>query len=206
MSQVEGARVVEIAAPLWRNNVDPAEFRMKLKAAHSAGVRSCYLTSPGLGEAREGAPPEEESNLDSAVRTFAGSRHDPDNLEWPIALDAIDEMSVRGQEPEAAATNAALAEQPGAAVTTCSTHPTGGLTAHGEIDRFAEYRESRAKHPCAGVWRFQTRDRQAFLSGSSFISGILLAAAVGILITVAMGFTVIVSTVHKRRATDRTWA
>jgi hypothetical protein len=203
MSQVQGAYVAEVRAPLWPNNVEPAEFRMKITAAHSAGVRSCYLTSPGLGEAREGAPPEEESNLDSAVGTFADSRHDPSNFIWPIALDAVDEMSVPGQEPEAAATNAALAEQPGAAVTTCSTHPAGPLIAHGEIDRFGEYRQSRAKRPCAGVWRFQTRDRQAFLSGSTFISGILLGGALGILITAAMGFSVVVSAVREWRATGR---
>jgi hypothetical protein len=108
------------------------------------------------------------------------------------------EMMVPGEEPEAALSNAAIANQPGGAVTTCSTRESRGQTVKGEIDRFTEYRRNRAEPPCAGVQRFQSRDLQASLNRRSFISGILLTAGMGMLIDSLMGATA--HRVHPRGA------
>lgn len=202
MSRTEGASLVEIPAPFWPDSLERAEFRLKVTAAHPAGFHSCYLTSPGIGGPREEIGFYPEPKIRSAVETFAESHHSPDNLMNQIALDAVMEMAVPGQEPEAAAASAAVATQPGGAVTTCSTHETGGLTVEGEIDRFAEYRQNRAKRPCAGVQRFQSRNLQASLTRHAYISGVLLSAGMAMFIDALMGATA-AAVSRARRKTKR---
>lgn len=202
MSPIEGANLVEIPAPFWRNSLERAEFRLKVTAARPAGFHSCYLTSPGIGGPGEEIGSRPEPKIHSAVETFAESRRIPENLTNQIALDAVMEMAVPGQEPEAAAASAAVATQPGGAVTTCSTHETGGLTVAGEVDRFAEYRQNRAKPPCAGVQRFQARDLQASLTKHTYISSVLLCAGMAMFIDALMGATA-TAVSRARRKTKR---
>jgi hypothetical protein len=199
VSLVEGADIVEIPAPFWPDSLEPAEFRLRVTAANPAGFHACYLTSPGIGGPREGVPLYREPRLGSAVETFIASHHSPENLSERIASDAVMEMMVPREEPEAALSNAAIANQPGGAVTTCSTRESRGQTVKGEIDRFTEYRRNRAEPPCAGVQRFQSRDLQASLNRRSFISGILLTAGMGMLIDSLMGATAVVLARTRRK-------
>ncbi|HSZ13001.1 MAG TPA: hypothetical protein VK790_03085 [Solirubrobacteraceae bacterium] len=202
VSLIEGADVVEIPAPFWPDSLEPAEFRLRVTAANPAGFHSCYLASPSIGGPREGVPLYRSPRIGSAVETFIASHHSPENLSERIASDAVMEMMVPGEEPEAALSNAAIANQPGGAVTTCSTRESSGQTVKGEIDRFTEYRRNRAEPPCAGVERFRSRDLQASLNRRSFISGILLTAGMGMLTDSLMGATAVV-VARRRRKTKR---
>jgi hypothetical protein len=202
MSSTEGANVVEIPAPFWPNSLERAEFRLKVTAVRPAGFHSCYLTSPGIGGPAEEIGPRPEPPIRSVIQTFVVAHHSPENLTDQIALDAVMEMAVPGQEPEAAVDSAAVASQPAGAVTTCSTHETGGLTVEGEIDRFAEYRKNRANRPCAGVQRFQSRNLQATLTKHTYISGILLSAGMVMFLDALMGTTAAVAS-RARRKTKR---
>jgi hypothetical protein len=200
MSHTEGANLVEILAPFWPDSLERAEFRLKVTAVHPAGFHSCFLTSPGIGGPGEEIDPRPEPKIRSAVETFVESHHSPENLTSQIALDAVMEMADPGQEPEAAIASAAVATQPGGAVTTCSTHETRGLTVEGEIDRFAQYRQSRAKRPCAGVRRFQPRNLQASLTRRTYISGVLLSAGMAMFIDALMGATAAAVSRARRKA------
>jgi hypothetical protein len=200
MSHFDSARMVEIPAPFWPNSLERAEFRLKIAAAHPAGFNSCYLTSPGIGGPREEVDSTSEPRLSSVVGEFIEAHHgNTENLDTPIALDAAIEMIVPGQEPEAALTDAAASAQPGAAVITCSTHEAGGVTAEGEIDRFGEYLRNRARRPCAGVQRFQSRNLQASLTRHTYLSGILLSAGMAMFIDALMGATAIAASRARRK-------
>lgn len=200
MPRTEQANVVEISAPFWPDSLEPAEFRLKVTAAHPAGFRSCYLTSPGIGGPREGLGPDREPQISAAVEEFAVAHHSQENLLQQLTLDAVMEMIVPGQEPEAAVANANLAAQPGGTVTTCSTRSTRGLESDGEVDRFSEYLRNRAGRPCAGVQRFQSRDLQASLTKHVFISGLLLSAGMAMLLDALMGATdAVISRTKTRR-------
>jgi hypothetical protein len=198
LSQVEGASLVEIPAPFWPDSFASAEFRLKVTAAHPAAFGSCYLTSPGIG-----GPAEEVSSypekIRSAVETFTESRRGSENLSDQLALDAVMESTVPGQEPEAAVVSAVAASQPGGAMTTCSTRDADGLTPEGEIDRFAEYRQNRAQRPCAGVKRFESRNLQASLAKHTYLSGVLLSAGMGMFLDALMGATVAVASRVRRK-------
>jgi hypothetical protein len=201
MPQIEHANLVEISAPFWPNSLERAEFRLKVTAAEPAAFGSCYLTSPGIGGPAEEVDSYPEPKIRSAVETFTSSHHSPLNLSDQIGLDAVMEMAAPGQEPEAAVASAAVANRPGGAVTTCSTRDAKGLTPEGEIDRFAEYRQNRAKRPCAGVQRFESRNLQASLAKHTYISGILLSAGMGMLLDALMGATAAAASRVRRKTT-----
>jgi len=200
ISRIEGADVIAVPAPFWPYSaITQAEFRFKISAAHPAGFHSCYLTSPSMGRVNYEDGYDPEPKVHSAVEAFVEHHHGSEYLGEQIALDAVVEMAVMGQEPEAAAASAAVATQPGRVVTTCNTRETGGLEVEREIDRFAPYRQSRAYRPCASVQRFQSRNVQASITKHTYLSGILLSAGMVMFFDALMGATAVVVSRTRRR-------
>jgi len=200
ISQIGGADVITVPAPFWPYSpVTQAEFRFKITAAHPAGFHSCYLTSPLMGKVNHEDGYEPDPRVDSAISAFVEHHHGSENLGEQIALDAVVEMAVTGQEPEAAVASAAIATQPDRIVTTCTTRESGGLEVESEIDRFAPYRQSRTYRPCASVHRFQYRNVQASITKYTYLSGILLSAGMTMFLDALMGATAAVASRARRR-------
>jgi hypothetical protein len=188
--RVKGTDMIVVPAPFWPYSpITQAEFRFEVTAVHPAGFHSCYLTSPSMAKENNEDDYDPDPKVQRAVETFVDHHHDPRHLGEQIPLDAIVEMGVTGQEPEAAAASAAVATQPGRVVITCNTRETGGLEVEHETDRFAPHRHSRADRPCASVQRFQARNVQAAINKHSYLSGIFLTAGMTMLFDALMGVT-----------------
>ncbi|MGN6557011.1 MAG: hypothetical protein ACTHLH_03250 [Solirubrobacterales bacterium] len=154
-------------------------FRLRVSAASQAGYGACYLTSPSLVE-YPGADPRWNA-AQSLLDIFLQNRGKWSQLEYAPLNDAILSMAVHGKLPDRSAIDAGALVRGDSLLLTCS----------GEIpdephrleeDAFHYERVLVGESSCASVQTFRASDAADSLNLRLFFAGVLLSAAVGMLL------------------------
>jgi hypothetical protein len=182
VNHVEGAYVAY-------NPYQAAEFRLKLKAASSAGYGECYVTSPTLIDAQhEGVVEGEQEawhNLSEYIPLYVQGHNLDENLETTLALDAVVRMSVPHLEPDRAALDAGAHVQQGSVILTCTTRepPSSEAT----DDRYYDYLRHLGERFCASIQTFRARNTSAKLAVRNTIASVLVGLVGSILVLALTG-------------------
>lgn len=183
----EGKYIVQSPIAHWTVSEVTAKFRLKLMAAHTAGFGSCFVTSPTMASLGEGVGGREEAWTDVGdnVPFYVEEHHLSENLGRPLVLDAVVEMSVPHQEPDRSAVDAGAHVQRRRAILACTTHERSPPP---EIeDQYYDYLTHLNERFCASVQTFRASNASAKLIERGFLSTILIAASVSLLLQALVG-------------------
>jgi hypothetical protein len=189
VNHVEGAYVAYNTVSNWATPDQAAEFRLKLKAASSAGYGECYVTSPTLIDAQhEGVVEGEQEawhNLSEYIPLYVQGHNLDENLETTLALDAVVRMSVPHLEPDRAALDAGAHVQQGSVILTCTTRepPSSEAT----DDRYYDYLRHLGERFCASIQTFRARNTSAKLAVRNTIASVLVGLVGSILVLALTG-------------------
>jgi hypothetical protein len=155
-------------------------FRLFVDSAQPSGYGSCELADPVLVE-----HPGEETNARSAI----------DDLEFhPLPGEvaherSIDEAvvwsSVPGKRPDPSTLGSNAQVRNGRVLTGC-TEDLGGRSFSEPIEIFQGQRAFYERSTCGGVNRFAALGSEDTLTRNAFFGGILISAALGLLLEVAV--------------------
>ena len=186
----EGQYIVQSPITHWTVAEVTAMFRLKLMAAHTAGFGSCYVTSPAIASLGEGGGGREEAWTDVGedVPFYVEEHHLSENLGRPLVLDAVAEMSVPHQEPDRSALDAGAHVQRGSAILACTTHERAPPPER--EDQFYDYLTHLNERFCASVQTFRASNASVKLIERGFLSTILIAASVSLLLQALVGYKI----------------
>jgi hypothetical protein len=160
---------------------EEAEFRLTFLGSRSAGYKACYLTSPALFD----FPAHEEIELDARLtgERYLDERHRLNGILGDPLTDAIVRMSVLNQQPDRAVLDSGAQIQHGEAVLTCTSISPETPQIY-RSDPFYANRMLFGESSCASIQTFRSSDASDSLNRRVFFAGILISAAVGILLEV----------------------
>jgi hypothetical protein len=187
----EGEYLLQSPVTHWTVSQVTAKFRLKLMAARSAGFDSCYVASPAVASIGEGVGGSEQAwtNVGENVTSYVEAHHLSDNLERPLALDAVVQMSVPHEEPDRAALDAGAHVQRKRAILACTTHERAPPR---EIeDQYYDYLTHLTERFCSSVQTFRASNASVKLIERGFLSAILVAGSVTLLLQALMGNSII---------------
>jgi hypothetical protein len=180
----EGSDIVLGKIADWTVARVAAQFRLKLMAASTAGFDSCFVISPTVASFGEELEDEAWTDVSNVPFYVEGHRLN-ENLGHPLALDAAMEMSVPHQEPDRAALEAGARVQRKRAILACTTHERGPPS---EIeDQYYDYLTHLNERFCASVETFRATNASVKLVERDFLSTILIAVAVSLLVQALVG-------------------
>jgi hypothetical protein len=187
----EGEYLVQSTVTHWTVSQVTAKFRLKLMAARTAGFGSCYVTSPAMASIGEGVGGREQAwtNVGENMTSYVEAHHLSDNLERPLALDAVVQMSVPHEEPDRAALDAGAHVQRKRAILACTTHERAPPR---EIeDQYYDYLTHLTERFCSSVQTFRASNASVKLIERGFLSTILVAGSIALLLQALIGNSLI---------------
>lgn len=164
-----------------------AEFQLVLLATRSAGYESCYMTSPALFEFQ--GDEQIWTDADSNRTIYLQEHHRDGNLGSGLLTDATVTMSVPGEQPDRTLLDSGAHVKRGDIVLSCSAYLPEPPSAQTE-DSFFYTRELPLEPSCASVQTFRSSDAADNLNRRVFFAGILISAAVGLLLEALVTGTV----------------
>jgi hypothetical protein len=161
-------------------------FRLHLETSKAAGYSSCYLTSPALVE-YPGLDEhwEHAANVGGIYFIRQGRRH----LDYGPVTDAFVNMKVPGQRPDRSELDGGGFVRGDSVQLTCAGEiPRGRVKT--EEDAFYIQRTVARQPSCASIQTFRASDATEDLNRRLFLAGVVLSAAVAILLeALAIGKT-----------------
>jgi hypothetical protein len=160
---------------------EEAQFRLTFFGSRSAGYEACYLTSPALFDFSS----HEESELDTRLtgERYLDEHRRHNGIHGNPLADAIVRMSVLDQQPDRTVLDAGAHVENGEAVLTCTSISPETPPIY-RRDPFYGERMLFGQSSCAGIQTFRSSDASDNLNRRVFFAGILISAAVGILLEV----------------------
>jgi hypothetical protein len=162
-------------------------FRLSLEATRGAGYAACSMTSPALF----GLPGDDAlwDLAETRGKAFM-YRREGVRMSRPPLTDAIVRMSVPGRTPDRSELDAGAVVHGGSVLLTCEDGFNHFLPREAREDEFFYLRTLAAEPSCASVQTFRTSDSSEDLNRRLFLAGLLLSAAVAMLLeAVALGRT-----------------
>jgi hypothetical protein len=176
-------RGVELAeAPVRFDESGSASFRIRLLATRSAGFGSCYETSPDAFE-YPGADTTawDEANNEGEIYFHDPARSPRPMLDYAPLTDAIMRMSVHGESPNRGSLDAGGVVANNLVQLTCTGIVPLPSAAY-RRDAFYYERALVAQSNCSSVQTFQADNATTDLNLRVFAAGILLSAAIAMLL------------------------
>jgi len=182
IARYDGTTIAEGHVARWRYADEEVGFRLTLMASHPAGFRSCYETSPALFQFK-GEDTQAWVNASSNTEIYLRERHKHGRLAGESLTDAAMQMSVTGQEADRSALDASAQVHHGNATLNCTALLPESPPEFRD-DPYFYTRTLRGESSCASVQTFRATDAADSLNRRVFFGGILISAAVGILLEV----------------------
>ncbi len=182
IARYNGTTIAEGHVARWRYADEGVEFRLTLMASKPAGFRSCYVASPALFEFK-GEDTQAWVSASSNTEIYLREHRKHGRLAGASLTDAAVRMSVAGQEPDRAALDASAQLHHGDATLSCTALLPESPPEFRE-DPYFYTRTLRGESSCASVQTFRATDAADSLNRRVFFGGILISAAVSILLEV----------------------
>jgi hypothetical protein len=174
---LEGTRgAAQDDSPEAEDSESEPEVRFLVDATQSAGFEACYMTSPALFELQGDEPYWEPA---SQANIYAQERGLPSH-EWE-ASDGIVWMHVAHMDPDPSSLQVHAQVRRDKTLVTCSA-VLAPESAGDRSDPFFNLRSLTEESACGSVQTFRASDATEDLTLRSFLAGILVSAALGILI------------------------
>jgi hypothetical protein len=165
----------------WSDS-EEAAFRLTFLGSRTAGFDACYLTSPELFDFRSSEAIALETRLSG--ETYLAEHHRGSGVGGDPLTDAIVTMSVQNQQPDRFVLDAGAHVRHGKAVLTCTDISPETPPIYRSHPFFGTLSLFSGESACGSIQIFRSSDASESLSRHVFFAGILISAAVGILLEV----------------------